>query len=283
MADISLFVCCHQPVKVPSHSLLKPIQVGVKLSDERFENFLYDDEGDNISEKNRIYCELTAQYWAWKNFSADYYGFFHYRRFLYPDIYAKRSYRIEGEPTQKLLNKLKFDDFSKLIEGYDLISPISEDMHISVREHYANAPFHHKKDLDLIEQIIAEKYPKMKNASDTYLSQSKCYFGNIYIMSKPVFFDYCSWLFSILEEFDLRCDISNYSAQEKRVDGYLAERLFGIYLTYLKDISDLKITELPRVHFVSDKSSRIKQRVINSLFPPGSCFRKKIKKLIKGR
>lgn len=41
-----------------------------------------DNEGDNISGKNPDYCELTAQYWAWKNIDCDYYGFFHYRRYL---------------------------------------------------------------------------------------------------------------------------------------------------------------------------------------------------------
>ncbi len=92
MADIKLFVCCHRPEKVPKHPLLYPIQVGAALSEVRFPEFLYDDTGENISEKNRSYCELTAQYWAWKNVRADYYGFFHYRRYLYPDTKAKRPF-----------------------------------------------------------------------------------------------------------------------------------------------------------------------------------------------
>lgn len=33
MADIKLFVCCHQQSAVPKHPLLVPIQVGAALSD----------------------------------------------------------------------------------------------------------------------------------------------------------------------------------------------------------------------------------------------------------
>ena len=47
MADIMLFVCCHEKVQVPEHPLLVPIQVGAALNDSRFKGFLYDDSGDN--------------------------------------------------------------------------------------------------------------------------------------------------------------------------------------------------------------------------------------------
>ena len=47
-----------------------------------FKETLHDNDGENISSKNPMYCELTAQYWAWKNADADYYGFCHYRRYF---------------------------------------------------------------------------------------------------------------------------------------------------------------------------------------------------------
>ena len=72
MADIKLFVCGHQPTAVPEHPLLVPLQVGAALAEERFPGFLQDDKGESISAQNRFYCELTAQYWAWKNIRADY-------------------------------------------------------------------------------------------------------------------------------------------------------------------------------------------------------------------
>lgn len=143
LVEIKLFVCCHQPTHVPDHPLLVPIQVGAALADTHFSGFLHDDTGENISYKNRSYCELTAQYWAWKNVSADYYGFFHYRRYLYPDRKAKRPYRIECDPTLPMLTELGYDNFENLIKRYDVIASKGEDLYLSVLEHYSHAPFQH--------------------------------------------------------------------------------------------------------------------------------------------
>ena len=266
--DIKLFVCCHQPSPVPKHPLLNPIQVGVALADTHFPGFLHDDAGENISRKNRSYCELTAHYWVWKNVDADYYGFFHYRRYLYPDVNAKRPYRIEREPTLPLLEKRGYSDFGNLIRRYDLILPKGENMYVPVREHYAAAPFHHGKDLELVEKIVQERHPEMAEAMEKYLSGSACYFGNIFIMTRQMFHDYCAWLFSILEEFDSRTDTSGYGPQEQRVDGYLAERLLGVYAGWL--VNQASILELPRIHFVPDGKERRNMRLLNVLLPPST-------------
>ncbi len=272
--DIKLFVCCHRPVDVPKHPLLVPLQVGAALADSRFYGFLHDDAGENISRKNRSYCELTAQYWVWKNVRADYYGFFHYRRYLYPDVNAKWPYRVEGRATLSLLNKVGYGELGNLIPQYDLILPKREDMHIPVREHYAQAQFHHRKDLELVAQVVREQNPEMAQATDQYLSSTACYFGNIYIMKRNIFYDYCAWLFPILQEFDLRKDVSGYCFQEQRVDGYLAERLLGIYATYYHKS---KVLELPRLHFFENPVELIEKRIVNLLFPPGSVRRSQIK------
>ncbi len=85
--DVALYVACHRAFSLPAHRLLCPIQVGASVAKSRFPGFLQDDTGEHISLQNPRYCELTAQYWAWKNDEkSDYLGFFHYRRFLYPDV-----------------------------------------------------------------------------------------------------------------------------------------------------------------------------------------------------
>ena len=54
-----------------------PVRGGAVFDTTDGGGMLGDNTGDNISEKNRTFCELTTQYWAWKNVDADYYGFCH--------------------------------------------------------------------------------------------------------------------------------------------------------------------------------------------------------------
>ncbi|MDO5140618.1 MAG: DUF4422 domain-containing protein [Eubacteriales bacterium] len=64
---INIYVVCHKKAIVPDNGCLKPVQVGTALADSCLEGMEYDDGiTDNISDKNRSYCELTAQYYAWK-------------------------------------------------------------------------------------------------------------------------------------------------------------------------------------------------------------------------
>ena len=75
-----ILVACHKKTKTPFESVYLPIQVGAAGNDPI--GFARDDNGDNISDKNPMYCELTGLYWAWKNLSCDYLGLVHYRRYF---------------------------------------------------------------------------------------------------------------------------------------------------------------------------------------------------------
>lgn len=271
---IKIYVVCHKQAYVPKHPLLVPIQVGAALTHEKFEGMIYDNNGDNISLMNRSYCELTAQYWAWKNDNADYYGFFHYRRYLSFRLKrGKRPYILANYPNENLLNKLCYNDTEKirqLICKYDIIMPLAEEMNVDMNTYYGNAAFHHAEDLQLLSGIIDELFPEYMCAFEKYMSGTKMYPCNIFIMKKQLFNDYCNWLFKILSEYDNRSGQKNYTGQEARVNGYLAERLLGVYYTWLLENNKVKSLELQRIDFQLNTVKYVKRKFKYLLLPPNS-------------
>ena len=78
---IVMIVAAHKAYRMPEDPMYLPLHVG-KAGKSLELGFQGDDTGDNISEKNPEYCELTGLYWAWKNLDADYIGLSHYRRYF---------------------------------------------------------------------------------------------------------------------------------------------------------------------------------------------------------
>lgn len=277
MSDIKIFMCCHKGFDIIP-PLCEPIQCGSAIN-PKAENVVHDDSGENISFKNREYCELTAHYFTWKNVSADYYGFCHYRRFFCADERGKRPYYIKDKLTlneqKMLLGTRKY--WTEIVERYEIVVPKSENMGISARKHYCSSKYHYTADLDLFVEILNKRYPKLSVAMEKYLSQNKQYFCNMFIMDRDRYFEYCDILFSVLEEFDSR-KTPHGNFQSDRTDGYLGEIFTGIYITYCRE-NGAKIKELPRLDIACD----FKKKIGYVLFPPESRRRFWIKSLLKGR
>lgn len=270
--NIKLFLCCHNGYGILP-PLFQPIQCGAALA-PNIKGAIYDNAGDNISAKNREYCELTAHYFAWKNIEADYYGFCHYRRFFCYDESVKKPYLALKEINN---SKLLGDEpcWRRLIGEYEIIAPRSEDMGISVKEYYCTSAYHYVEDMELFLYILSEKAPQLAAATDKYLSQDRQYFCNMFIMDKAHFSEYCEILFTVLEQFD-RSKTLHGSFQSDRTNGYLGEVFTGIYLTYCRD-SGAKIKELPRL----DIGCSVKKRLFFALLPPESKRRFLAKRLAK--
>ena len=271
---IKLYISTHKPAYIPQHPLLVPLQIGTALHTP-LPHMLHDHTGDNISTWNNRYCELTGQYWVWKHEEADYYGFFHYRRY-FSFVSEKRPYRILDYPDSATLQSIGYNtnNMQNIITQYDMIVPIAEDMHETAWQNYARAPHHYIEDLQLAVDIVKELYPQYTQAADTYMNGTKLYLKNMYIMKHEYFHAYCSWLFSILEEFDKRNNWDKYNGNTAamRVDGYLAERLFGIWYTYITQNETIKTYELGRIHFANmDARGSLKyMKWVNRILPPGT-------------
>ncbi len=267
MKNIKILVSCHKNSFVPKNKILTPIHVGAK-NKPVFDGMLRDDTGDNISSKNPRYCELTAQYWAWKNLDADYYGFFHYRRYLSfnknvlpADNYNNVMVNNFDDSTVELLG-LDENNIEKVIGDYDIIAPVVSDLNKfndipfsrhTVYNHYKGAPQHNIEDFDETLKILYKLYPEYKKDAQTFINSNKTYFLNMYIMNKKWYFKYCEWLYPILDEFDKNKDYQNCSVYELRTPGLLAERLFGIFLYHQQNICpDLKVKFLQQVFIQND-------------------------------
>ena len=262
MSAIKILISCHKPTRTLKNDLLVPIQVGCANTDQRLDGMLADDIGENISKKNPMYCELTAQYWAWKNLDADYYGFFHYRRYLnfsdkrYPLDCWKNVVEDSLTKTSAAKYGLNEKRMRQVIEGNDLV--ISEEKDLSkmpgrprsVYEQYKTGNSLHIKDLLIVRKIIQRKYPDYMADFDRYLRGKKSCLCNMYIMKKELFFEYAEWLFDILGEFEKRADMSEYSVEGLRTPGHLAERLLTLFYLHIKRTRKLKIKTLQTVVFV---------------------------------
>ena len=263
--DIAIYIAMHKPCICPKLQTFKPIQVGAALSEERIPGVLYDDEGDNISNLNPWYCELTAIYWAWKNTRTDYVGFFHYRRYLaMKDVERDEDNWgniVYGCPDKNALDDLGLTDemIRHTMGSCDLLTVAGRHFYVpengripkNVYDAYLLADFHHIEDLDTVVSVLFRKYPEYEDDVKQYLYGPVSYDCNMFIMKRELFEQYAAWLYDILFETEKLLDLSDYNRDESRVMGFLAERLFGIYYTRLKRMGKTRILEKKKALFLN--------------------------------
>lgn len=237
---IKLLLSYHKPDYLFKDTVLTPVHAGranalqrMAADDEKLkwllENTVGDNTGDNISERNDTFNEMTTVYWAWKNYDAidnpDYIGFMHYRRhFIFDDKMEKASYECL-DICEDYYEQIKYDEdkIIDLLEDCDFICTKPQ-WRQSMYEHFRLN--HEIQDLDTTVKILKEKYPEYASAADTYLNGHDAYFCNMFIFPRDIFFQYAEWFFDITLELMNQIDFTN-----KRL--FVSEWLTGIFITYL--------------------------------------------------
>lgn len=184
----------------------KIIQVGAALTDERvFQDVLTDCEGDNISNRNKQFCELTGLYWLWKHAGEDYVGLVHYRRhFIMPDDW---------------LLKVANNDI-------DVILPVPLYVAPSIAENYKAR--HIADDWEYLMRYFENNLP------DEYHQAIEIFAGNLYnpcnmfIAKRNVLDDLCTWMFPILDAVWKHGGIKEDSYMN-RYPGFISERLITYF------------------------------------------------------
>lgn len=260
--DVRIFVTTHKNVDLFHSNILQPVQVGARSPRRRLLWAYQDDDGNSISDQNAMYCELTTQYWAWKNADAKYYGFCHYRRYFdfSPEEHEENAYGevIDQEIGWGSRERYCLDDESirAAVEGCDIVTTGIKDLrdfpekYQTTYDHYRCAPYLKVADLERVIEILKEMHPDYASDADAYLAGHLTCFCNMYIMRKELFFRYCEWMFPILERFVDGWDTSLLSHETLRTPGHLSERLFNIWLIHEKRVNPgLKHKQVQCVHF----------------------------------
>lgn len=250
---------------MPTDSMYLPLLVGAegkkdkngKLPDCGYER---DDTGENISNKNPSFCELTGLYWAWKNMAADYIGLVHYRRYFgirRPDPF---------------IGILTYQQLAPLLDKYKVFVPRKRHYYIeTLYSHYAHT--HYANQLDCAREIIAKKYPDYPPCYDRVVRRTWGYMFNMSIMRRDYLDAYCTWLFDILFELEKQIGTQELSAFQGRFCGRVSEIIFNVWLDEQIRNGCLKqseVKELPYFHV-----EKIDWRKKNTAFLKAKVFHKK--------
>lgn len=179
-------------------------------------------DGDNIDSLNPWYCELTGLYHLWKHVDDEIVGLEHYRRY-----FANYYGRLLSE--NEILQILSTYDIicaqSRYSKSYPVIAWINEhgkrkdfDKYLYILNRY-------------FDDIGDEKYHGFGEWCKRYLYGDHHCLGNMFVCNKSLINDYCTWLFDTLSVYD---QVNGLSNANRRIDGYLAEFLFGAWLEWNK-------------------------------------------------
>ncbi|MCR4746129.1 MAG: DUF4422 domain-containing protein [Lachnospiraceae bacterium] len=194
----------------------KEIQAGAALTEASIAD-IRDDKGKNISSKNRMYCEMSAVYWVWKNTDHDWIGIEHYRRHLL----------VKPE---------------MLTDDIDVIMPLPYICYPNEMAQFLRFTSENVKDalFRALKSLHPEKFEDYKKI----LYGKYQYTYNLVCAKKHVFDDYCRWFFEITEYMEKEYSEELPELIETRAFSYVAEVLTNLYFIYHQ--KDLRIRHVEK-------------------------------------
>ena len=258
MTNIKILVATHIKYQMPTDSCYLPIHVGNKGKSNI--GYIGDNTGENISEKNPYFCELTGLYWGCKNLKCDYIGLVHYRRHFSNKNFI---YRLCHNNFDCILNNREAE---KLLKRYDVILPKKRNYYIeTLYSHYAHT--HYAEHLIETRKIIYEYYRAYINDFDIVMKRTSAHMFNMFIMKKELADDYCEWLFSILNKLEVKIDISQYSLFEARLFGRISELLLNVWLEHKQlEYSEIPYIYMEKINWINKGISFLEAKFRNKKF-----------------
>ncbi|MBI5334962.1 MAG: DUF4422 domain-containing protein [Burkholderiales bacterium] len=254
---MTLYCITHKAVDPLSRWAVAPIAVGAWVPPE---GHLTDKPGDNISAKNPHWCELTAQYWLWRNVLTRepidrINGFCHYRRLFMPPSAGLPARSVAsafpGFAQEALVGPLVEDRCDVLLpEPMPLVHDRDWRMTLkraraawqaprwggSVWRNWSEATvYSHYAEMHFIEDLmeaIADLPPEIARPFREHVMTARdlCPY-NMFIARNEVIVTYFELLFSWLERVERRVHgkLGRYDRLQTRLLGFLSERFCSFY------------------------------------------------------
>ncbi len=242
MKDVKIIIATHKKYKMPTDNMYIPLQVGSEKKEDI--GFKKDNVGDNISNKNPNYCELTGLYWAWKNLKNDYIGIAHYRRHF-------TVHKIIPSSENKKFNViLTCEQASKILKDTDVILPKKRKYYIeNLYSHYKHTMY--IEPLNITREIIEEKYPEYLTEFNNLKKRTSAHMFNMFIMKKDYLNQYCTWLFNILGELEKKVDIKEYDKFHARFYGRISELLLDVWINKNHiNYKEIKVIDMQNINWI---------------------------------
>lgn len=239
--NIKIMIATHKTYQMPiDKQLYMPVFVGSALHESVPEGYQSDAEGENISDKNPHYNELTAIFWAWRNLSADVIGLVHYRRYF---VGNKRV-------GNKFSRVLTYSELESLLSDADVLVPKRRRYYVeTIESHYRHS--HDSRGLDVLGSVIEKSYPKYLDAFNHVLVSRSAHMFNMFIMKKENFDEYAAWLFDVLSQVEQNLDFSTFEGNESRVIGFLSELLLDTWIqTNNCTYKEVKVQFMEKEHWI---------------------------------
>ena len=221
---MKIYIIAHKQFNNPTaDEIYSPIQVGAALHDEIDSEWEKDNTGDQISEKNLSYNELTGLYWIWKNSKEDIVGLCHYRRY-----FVKKTGKIKNLFLGKSGDFLQKEDIERILSKKDLIVHNKTYFMQGCRQQYLDTQ-KYPEDIKVLRKVLKKYYPEYVDAYDKVMKGRKCHLLNMVIGKKEVVDNYCEWLFDVLFKVEKYLRASGETSFERRM-GMLGERMLDIWI-----------------------------------------------------
>lgn len=237
MRNLIIYVPGQESRYVPDNHLLCAIQSGVACNQRR-KNEVSDDDSNPCSQDVACFGDLSALYWIYKHNQSNYCGFFQPRRYL-----SFTKICTELDPPVENLDNFSDENVSKLNINQGHILPLLNKYDIltakriyfggsTVRQQFIDEQYTREKDLDLMIEILLEKYPEYSAAVDEYLNSKYGLAFQIFLTKDSIVKDYCGWLFDILFTFRKKMDLKYRNIFEYQAAYRLSEILWAIFLEH---------------------------------------------------